>query len=61
MCGSQMILKSFDSNSPIRFKWQKCRGNALHFAPKLLPLNDRLDFHHFAFAIFNRFANSELL
>jgi hypothetical protein len=33
----------------------------LHFAPNLLPLNDRLDFHRFAFAVFNRSANSDLL
>jgi hypothetical protein len=57
----QMILKSFDGDSSIRFKRQERCGDALNLAAELLPLNDGSDFHRFAFAAFNRSANSELL
>jgi len=56
-----MILKSFDGDSTILFKRQKRRGDALNLAAEDLPLNERFDFHRFAFATFNRSANSELL
>ncbi len=61
MRGAQMILKRLDGNSSIRFKRQERGGNAVHFTAGLLPLNDGSDFHRFAFADFNRSANSEFL
>jgi len=61
MRGTQMILKGFDRNSPIRFKWQERRGDALHLAAKLLPLIDGSDFHRFALAIFSFSASAEVL
>ena len=56
-----MILKSGYGDAPIRFERQKGRGDTLHFAAKPLPRDDGSDFHRFAFAIFNRSANSEFL
>jgi hypothetical protein len=56
-----MILKRFDSDSAIGCKRQERRGDALHFAPGLLPLNGGSNVHCFAFAAFNRSANGELL